>query len=805
MQTSFLKWCAVLGSAITLGIASAQAQYTIETLWTIPTGTRDYVTVGSTERGIAINPANGHVLLVSRAGGTQAIILDGDNGSDLGAMDVSLVSGGTFDLNLIAVADDGVIYAANLVSPSADTRPFKLYRWLDESSPVEIVYEGNISDGMRFGDSLDVRGSGTNTLIAVGSGNAVNGVRFAIFTTADGMTFTPTLFSPAGVAAGALQKGITFGPGNTIVGKVNANPARYVTFDLATTNSTLLSSPGIANPISPVSFDSTNNLLAGVDYSGHKLIVYDASDMASPVLISSTAFPTPTTANGNGVGSVDFGLDRLVAIDTQNGVLACRVKKVTVVTPPEITAQPTDVTVLQGGRSTLTTAATGTKPLFFQWFFNDAPLAAQTNASLTLTNIQPSNAGSYFTIITNSAGSVTSLVAKVSVSPLVQSDAMTPLWTLSVGDRPYLVEDNAHRGMAFNPATTNLLVVSRTMGSTNIYVLDALTGADKNMLNALGSDGLNIIVGGTYPINMVGVADDGVVYAANMTTAGSDFTIYRWDNDTAESIPTIAFGPGDPGIGRCGDTLSVRGAGANTQILISSRNGKQVAIFTTADGYYFSPVALTVEDATDGNFGLGVAFGKDDTFWGKSSGQSLRQVGFDLNAGTATTLHNYDYTNFPSAMGPIAVDVTNAWLAAIAIENPDNVRLFNITNLTETPVLIDQELFPTDKDNINGTGALSFGSGLLFALDSNNGIMAFKVKQPTTTPPVAPELSNVKRPANGTFEFTIKGETGRTYVVQATSNFASWQDVLTTNATSASFPVTVDAGTSPRFYRVMVK
>ena len=43
---------------------------TISNLWSISTAAgRTYVTTNTTERGIAHNPATGHVLLVSRAGG----------------------------------------------------------------------------------------------------------------------------------------------------------------------------------------------------------------------------------------------------------------------------------------------------------------------------------------------------------------------------------------------------------------------------------------------------------------------------------------------------------------------------------------------------------------------------------------------------------------------------------------------------------------------------------------------------------------------------------------------------------------
>jgi hypothetical protein len=341
------------------------------------------------------------------------------------------------------------------------------------------------------------------------------------------------------------------------------------------------------------------------------------------------------------------------------------------------------------------------------------------------------------------------------------------------------------------------------LGSTNIYVLDALTGADKHRLNNLDADGLNLISGGTFALNMIGAADDGAIYAANLTTDGNGFTIYRWENEGSNTIPTIAYGPANPGITRCGDTLAVRGAGRQTQILVASRNTNSVAVFTTLDGITFEPVVITTADASAGNFGLGVAFGAGDTFWGKVGNASLRHVHFDLATGVGTTLHNYAATNFPAALGPIGVDPTNAWIAGIAVENPDNLRLYDISNLDHPPVLIDQDLFNTDNDNLNGTGALAFGEGVLFALDSNNGIVAFTVKKPTPSSP--PRLGEAKVSGDN-FEFTITGQAGATYGVQVSTGFQSWSEVPGVSVSGPTGKVTVSiVGSTTQFYRAIVK
>jgi hypothetical protein len=62
--------------------------------------------------------------------------------------------------------------------------------------------------------------------------------------------------------------------------------------------------------------------------------------------------------------------------------------------------------------------ACGDAPLAYQWFFNDAALADQTNTVLTLPNVQPQNVGNYYAIATNALGAVTSQVAQITLGIL---------------------------------------------------------------------------------------------------------------------------------------------------------------------------------------------------------------------------------------------------------------------------------------------------------------------------------------------------------------------------------------------------
>ena len=89
----------------------------------------------------------------------------------------------------------------------------------------------------------------------------------------------------------------------------------------------------------------------------------------------------------------------------------------TVAVPPSISTQPTSRTVTVGASTTFTVVATGTAPLTYQWFRNGGtPITGATAASLTLNNVQLSDAANYNVTVTNSAGSISSTAAVLTVN-----------------------------------------------------------------------------------------------------------------------------------------------------------------------------------------------------------------------------------------------------------------------------------------------------------------------------------------------------------------------------------------------------
>jgi hypothetical protein len=778
-------------SGLLLGLApSLHAQYSLSNLWNISTAdNRPYVTAGTTERGIAYNPTNNHVYLVSRAGTLRVAILDGDTGAEIGFLNTAGISGGTFSLSTIAVAEDGAIYGANLITSG---NGFKIYRWTDESSFPVAVFSGVITNAVatnafRWGDNIDIRGSGTNTEIIVACGDSV--LAGILHPTDDTVTsFSSVGLLVSGVAAGDLQKGVAFGINNTFFAKRTGSATlRHIRYDLSAGGGAAFANYSIAAGVAGISFDTNTLLVAGVQTAnattGHQLNVYDASISGTLPTVGTLPFPAPALANPNLVGSVDVAGARIYAVDTQNGVVAAQILTSSTPVVPTIAFQPASQTVVEGGYTSLSAAATGTRPIRYRWELDGAPIPGATNTTLLLTNITLAQAGSYRLIAENTAGAATSSAAIITVTPAVLSHTLPQLWKRSPGELPFLNDsDNNHRGLAYNALSGHLLVVSRT-GSNAVHILEANTG---NYLGAL-NPGSGLIAGGTLALNLVCVSEDGFIYAGNLTTNGTtqEFRLYAWIDEDPGTAPYLAW-HGDPGAGvenRWGDTMAVRLGQSGVEILLGSRSGTAVSIITPVLGSDTSPpLVFDVPGAASGNFGLGLAWGSGNTFWGKANGQSLQHVQLDFNSGTAQILNTF--TNFPG-IGPIGVDPGQNLLAGLTIETPDNVRLLDISNANAGLGYLDTVFFKTDNPNANGTGALVLFGGYLYALDSNNGLMALRF---------APQLYYTVNGNQITFSWS------GAYVLQSRNNLTGggWTDL----SSSGSYTAIIGGPGAQSFYRL---
>jgi hypothetical protein len=142
----------------------------------------------------------------------------------------------------------------------------------------------------------------------------------------------------------------------------------------------------------------------------------------SPVTVLNT-FSTATNlqniqTNLAGIWSV------LVTNEAPSGITAVTSSNayLTVVLPP------TNITVAVGGTATFNAVAVGPAPIRYQWQRGGANIPNATSATLTVTNVQPAQAGTYYVVVTNAIGqpAVFSAILQVAGWPLLGEPRRLP-------------------------------------------------------------------------------------------------------------------------------------------------------------------------------------------------------------------------------------------------------------------------------------------------------------------------------------------------------------------------------------------
>ena len=108
-----------------------------------------------------------------------------------------------------------------------------------------------------------------------------------------------------------------------------------------------------------------------------------------------------------------------VIVSNAYGLATSAVAQLTVNVPdaPSIITQPQDQTVSLGGTATFSVTAGGSEPLSYQWYYNtNTPLPNATDPTLTITNVQLTNAGTYFVTVSNLAGGIVSSNAVLTIN-----------------------------------------------------------------------------------------------------------------------------------------------------------------------------------------------------------------------------------------------------------------------------------------------------------------------------------------------------------------------------------------------------
>jgi pectate lyase len=186
---------------------------------------------------------------------------------------------------------------------------------------------------------------------------------------------------------------------------------------------------GSAPPPEPPSTPIITQLLMAEDgftISGHNGPTNGQYDVQASMTMETPASEWPVIATDSFDSNGQFTFIDPDATDATQKFYRVRVHDPNAPVAPSIITQPQDLTNAVGNTATFSVSASGTAPLFYQWFFNlTTPLTNGTGTALSLANVQTNQSGGYSVLISNVAGSVTSIVAQLLVTNVVAPPTIT--------------------------------------------------------------------------------------------------------------------------------------------------------------------------------------------------------------------------------------------------------------------------------------------------------------------------------------------------------------------------------------------
>ena len=172
----------------------------------------------------------------------------------------------------------------------------------------------------------------------------------------------------------------------------------------------------------------------------------------------------------------DPGSDHGLAIDdltvTFTNVVASAVG-------PTITADPTNVTTVEGNTVSFAVTVSGSQPFSYQWCSPDAnsPISGQTGPTLTLNYVTTGQSGSqYLVIVTNSVNSATSHVATLTVNPAPGPIVTNIAYLHTLHDANFVLTDTTNLYQVEGIVTTIGDLVTTTGGAVDSFFIQDGTG-----------------------------------------------------------------------------------------------------------------------------------------------------------------------------------------------------------------------------------------------------------------------------------------------------------------------------------------
>jgi len=391
---------------------------------------------------------------------------------------------------------------------------------------------------------------------------------------------------------------------------------------------------------------------------------------------------------------------------------------------PAITAQPANKTVAAGQTATFSVTATGTAPLTYQWQKNAADISGATSASYTTPMTTTVDSGTLFRVmVSNSAGSVTSSTATLTVNP------STTTSSVDVNTYHY---DNGRSGQNLNESTLTPANVNITeFGKLGSFTVDGKVDAQPLYLS-------NVVIPTTGNKNVLYVVTEhGSVYAFDADSINGNTSAFLWKTSTLLSGETSSDSRGcgqvSPEIGITATPVIDRTRGPHGAIYVvaMSKNGSNyfqrlhALDLATGAELFGGPMTITAQypGTGDNSNGTNVIF--DSKQYKERPG--LLQVGGTIYTTWSSHCDIRPYTSWVMAFSADTLAQTSVlnlipngsdggiWMAGTAPAADPAGNLFFIIGNGDFDTTLDSKGFPANGNCGNCFVKLSTSGGLKLA------------------------------------------------------------------------------------------
>jgi len=359
-------------------------------------------------------------------------------------------------------------------------------------------------------------------------------------------------------------------------------------------------------------------------------------------------------------------------------------------TAPTISTQPINVTVNVGQPATFSVVAAGTSPLTYQWQRNSANISAANSTSYTIPETAATdNAATFDVVVSNSAGTLTSNIATLTVSttappPPPPAGAMVLTWH----------NDIARTGQNLNEtALTTANVNSVTFGKIGTLTVQGNVDAEPLYVS-------NLTIGAAAHNVVFVVTEQDMVYAFDASSLSQLWAVSVLGSGETPSDQVNGCGQVAPVIGVTSTPVIDMNAGAHGTIFL-------VAMSKDGSGNYHQ--RLHALDLTTGAEQTGSPATIQATFPGTGANSSNGQVVFDpkqyKERASLLALNGVIYTSWASHCDDAPF---TGWVIGYSETTMQQARVLNIT--------------PNGSDGaiwMSGAGLNADSSGNIYFLDAN--------------------------------------------------------------------------------------